>query len=120
MKKYILLLGMAALAFMSNAQQALWGGSQIVSPQVNDNNTVTFRLVAPNAREVKITGDFLPTQKIETPFGEFDGPGTADLIQKDGVWEFTTPEGSCPRIIQLHIPGRRPQDNRSLECSSDS
>ncbi|MCI9618156.1 MAG: hypothetical protein HFG31_09250, partial [Eubacterium sp.] len=38
-----------------------------------------------------------PTQKINTPFGEFDGPGTADLVQKDGVWEFielsTTDEG---------------------------
>lgn len=98
MKKYILFLGMVAMALMSNAQQALWGGSQIVSPQVNGNNTVTFRLAAPNAREVKITGDFLPTQKIKTPFGEFDGPGTADLVQKDGVWEFTTPEPLAPEL----------------------
>lgn len=98
MKKYLLFLGVAAVAIMSHAQQALWGGSQIVSPQINANNTVTFRLAAPNAREVKITGDFLPTQKIKTPFGEFDGPGTADLVQKDGVWEFTTPEALAPEL----------------------
>lgn len=98
MKKYILLLGSAMLAMCANAQQALWGGSQIVSPQVNDNNTVTFRLAAPNAKEVKVTGDFLPTQKIKTPFGEFDGPGTADLVQKDGVWEYTTPDALAPEL----------------------
>lgn len=98
MKKYILLLGSAMLAMCANAQQALWGASQIVSPQVNDNNTVTFRLAAPNAKEVKVTGDFLPTQKIKTPFGEFDGPGTAELVQKDGVWEYTTPEALAPEL----------------------
>ena len=59
---------------------------------------MTFRLVAPNAREVKVTGDFLPTQKINTPFGEFDGPGTADLVQKDGVWEFTTTSPLAPEL----------------------
>ena len=98
MKKYILLMMLAACSFGAYAQQALWGGSKIVSPQVNDDKTVTFRLVAPNAREVKVTGDFLPTQKINTPFGEFDGPGTADLVQKDGVWEFTTTSPLAPEL----------------------
>lgn len=98
MKKYIFSCCVAALAFMANAQQALWGGSQIVSPQVNSDNTVTFRLAAPNAKEMKVTGDFLPTQKINTPFGEFDGPGTADLVQKDGVWEFTTLQPLAPEL----------------------
>ena len=78
MKKIICisLMGMAALA--ANAQQALWGGSQIVSPEVHENNTVTFRLNAPGAKEVKVTGDFLPTEKIKTPYGEFDGPSSSD------------------------------------------
>lgn len=98
MKKYILLCSIAAMSLMGSAQQALWGGSQIVSPQVNSNNTVTFRIAAPNAKEVKVTGDFLPAQKIKTPHGEFDGPGAADLVQKDGVWEYTTPEPLAPEL----------------------
>lgn len=90
MKKSLLLSFMAALAISSNAQQALWGGSEIVSPEIHPDNTVTFRLSAPKAVKVQVTGDFLPTEKVQTPFGEFDAPGTADLIEKDGVWEYTT------------------------------
>ncbi|MFA5751974.1 MAG: esterase, partial [Bacteroidales bacterium] len=42
------------------AQQALFmGGPEIVSPQMNPDNSVTFRLLAPNAKEVRLTGDFL-------------------------------------------------------------
>lgn len=98
MKKLLSFVSFALLALCANAQQALWGAPQIVSPQINDDNTVTFRLVAPNAKEVKVTGDFLPTQKINTPFGEFDGPGTADLVQKEGVWEWTTPAALAPEL----------------------
>lgn len=81
------------------AQQALWGGSQIVSPDIHEDGTVTFRLKAPKAVKVQVTGDFLPTQKVKTPFGEFDAPGMADLTEgKEGVWEFTTPEPLAPEL----------------------
>ncbi|GHT40958.1 hypothetical protein FACS189437_07280 [Bacteroidia bacterium] len=56
----------------SFAQQALWGGGDIISPEIHANNTVTFRLDAPEAVKVEITGDFLPTQKMQTPMGEFE------------------------------------------------
>lgn len=73
------------------AQQALWGIPQIVSPQINDDNSVTFRLAAPAARSVEVTGDFLPTQTINTPFGAFDGPGHKPLTRgADGLWSFTS------------------------------
>lgn len=99
MKRIIFLSAVALAAASAFAQQALWGGSQIVSPQVNDNNTVTFRLRAPKAVTVQVTGDFLPTQAIDTPFGKFDGPGVADLKEgKDGVWEYTTPEPLAPEL----------------------
>lgn len=99
MKRIIFLSAVAFAAASAFAQQALWGGSQIVSPQVNDNNTVTFRLRAPKAVTVQVTGDFLPTQAIDTPFGKFDGPGVADLKEgKDGVWEYTTPEPLAPEL----------------------
>ena len=103
MKKYILLSFMAILAIGVNAQQALWGGSQIVSPEVHPDNTVTFRLVAPKAVKVEVTGDFLPTEKVQTPFGEVDAPGTAELVEKDGVWEYTTPEPLAPELYSYTL-----------------
>ena len=99
MKRFLFLSAMLLVCAMTFAQQALWGAAPVVSPEIHDNNTVTFRLKAPKAVKVQVTGDFLPTQKIKTPFGEFDGPGVADLKEgKDGVWEFTTPEPLKPEL----------------------
>jgi len=91
MKRLTILAAGLLMCVMTFAQQALWGGTQVVSPEIHGNNTVTFRLKAPKAVKVQITGDFLPTQKFSTPFGEVDGPGVADLTEgKDGIWEYTT------------------------------
>lgn len=99
MKKYILAAALAiAAATGASAQQALWGQSQIVSPEINPDNTVTFRLQAPKAVRVQLTGDFLPTQKVKTPYGDFDAPGVADMVEKDGIWQFTTPEPLAPEL----------------------
>ena len=81
------------------SQQALWGGAPVVSPEINSDNTVTFRLKAPKAIKVQVTGDFLPATPIETPRGIWEGPGIADLKEgKDGVWEYTTPEPLAPEL----------------------
>ena len=85
---------LAMLIFVTvqlNAQQALWGGTPIISPEVNSNKTVTFRFQAPNADSVFITGDFLPTAKYNTQWGEIDIPGRA-MLEKDnnGTWSFTS------------------------------
>lgn len=99
MKRFTSLTVLLLLCTFSYAQQALWGGGPVVSPEIHENNTVTFRLKAPKAVKVQVTGDFLPTQKIKTQFGEFDGPGVADLKEgKDGVWEYTTPEPLSPEL----------------------
>ena len=59
------------------SQQALWGTLPYVSPQINSDNTVTFRFFSTCARSVKITGDFLSAP--------------ADLKRDDkGLWQFTT------------------------------
>ena len=93
MKKAVSMVVVMLLCTFTYAQQALWGSAPVVSPEIHDNNTVTFRLKAPKATKVQVTGDFLPTQKFKTSSGEFDGPGVADLKEgKDGVWEFTTPK----------------------------
>lgn len=85
MKKQILsfivmiLLPVSALV----AQQALWGGQAIVSPEVHDNNTVTFRFTAPDAKVVKVSGDWMPAEGWV--------PGTADMTKDEkGLWSFTT------------------------------
>jgi enterochelin esterase family protein len=99
MKKAVSMVVVMLLCTFTYAQQALWGSAPVVSPEIHDNNTVTFRLKAPKATKVQVTGDFLPTQRIKTPSGEFDGPGVADLKEgKDGVWEFTTPKPLKPEL----------------------
>ena len=74
MKKIITLASAMLIGVSAFAQQALWGGSQIVSPEIHEDNTVTFRFMAPKAIKVQVTGDFLPVQKVSTPFGEFSAP----------------------------------------------
>ena len=85
------------------SQQALWGGAPVVSPEIHSDNSVTFRLNAPGAQSVQVTGDFLPSQKIKTPYGEFDGPGSADLTKgADGVWSFTT-DALAPELYSYSL-----------------
>jgi enterochelin esterase family protein len=91
MKKHFL-LSFLLLGFVGvglQAQEALFRAQQIISPEVHQDNSVTFRLLAPNAQSIQITGDFLPTVKIESPMGQMDGPGRADLVKgENGIWEF--------------------------------
>ena len=77
----VLLMPVAALA-----QQALWRGSKLISPEIHENKTVTFRIKAPKAVKVQVLGDFL-------------SKGVADLVEnKEGVWEYTTPEPLAPEL----------------------
>lgn len=113
MKRLSVLTLMIAVCATMMAQQALWGFSALKSPEINPDNTVTFRIHAPKAISVKVTGDFLPTQKMETPFGLVDVPGTADLTEgKDGVWEYTTPSPISPELYSYSfiVDGQRMND----------
>lgn len=96
MKKLFIVVAALAIGLSANAQQALWGGPSVESPVINEDGTVTFRFMAPKAIKVEVTGDFLPTQKMEVEFNgnkmSFDAPGVGELKEgKDGVWEYTTP-----------------------------
>ncbi|SDA88644.1 enterochelin esterase [Algoriphagus alkaliphilus] len=93
MRKHLFLILYAfLLALGVQAQEALFRAQNIVSPEIHDDNSVTFRLHAPNATAVQVTGDFLPSVKMETPMGQMDGPGKANLTKgENGVWEFKTP-----------------------------
>lgn len=99
MKKQTTLAIFLLLFISSFAQQALYGGQNIISPEINPNNIVTFRIQVPKAQKVQLTGDFLPTEKLDTEYGKFDKPGTVDLKEgKDGVWEYTTIEPLKPEL----------------------
>ena len=43
MKRISILSALLLMCAMTFAQQALWGGAPVVSPEIHDNNTVTFR-----------------------------------------------------------------------------
>jgi len=85
MKKHLSLILLAVLMNYSCtwSQQALFGGTNITSPEVNADNTVTFRFMAPDAGEVRITGDWMPAQGWT--------PGS-ELMKKEekGLWTYTT------------------------------
>ncbi|TFH27709.1 MAG: esterase [Bacteroidia bacterium] len=85
MKKQIFLI-MVILAFIGLpvvAQEAIGGGQEIVSPEIHENGTVTFRLLAPHAEEVRLTGDWMPAEGWV--------PGSL-VMEKDekGTWTYTT------------------------------
>jgi len=99
MRKFFLFATAVFITSAAFAQQMSFGGQNIISPEIHPNNTVTFRLFAPQADKVEVTGDFLPTQKMETPYGNYDAPGTSELTKNSqGVWEYTTPNALAPEL----------------------
>jgi len=122
MKKIILVAVCAMMGLGLHAQQALWGRAAVKSPEINPDKTVTFRLSAPKAIKVEVTGDFLPTQKMETPYGTFDAPGYAELKEgKDGVWEYTTPEPVAPEFYNytFRVDGQTMVDPANVYINRD-
>lgn len=96
MKKLFVAIAALCIGLSASAQQALWGGPSVESPVINADGTVTFRFQAPKAIKVEVTGDFMPTQKLEVEFNgnkmTYDAPGVGELKEgKGGVWEYTTP-----------------------------
>ena len=90
----------------------------VVSPEIHDNNTVTFRFKAPKAVRVQLTGDFLPVQKN----AKFEAPGIVDLKEgQEGVWEYTTPEPLKPELYSYSfiVDGLRMNDPANVYLIRD-
>ena len=105
MKKLFFLAALCLMGTAAQAQQNLsWGqGPQVASPDVHADNTVTFNLIAPEAQKVQITGDFLPTKKVEFGGNTYDMPGVADLVKDEkGVWSLTT-EALKPELYTYNM-----------------
>lgn len=122
MKKVITVLTMSMMVCCAYAQQALWGGQQVESPVINEDGTVTFRYFAPKAVKVTVSGDFLPTKEIDTPFGKFDAPGVAELKEGEkGVWEYTTDFKVAPEMYgyTFNVDGLNLIDNNNVRVNRD-
>ena len=127
MKRYLATVAAALLLGVSAfAQQALWGGAGVESPVINADGTVTFRYMAPKAVKVEVTGDFLPTQKIEVEWGgnkmTYDAPGVRELKEgKNGVWEYTTDFAVAPDMYTytFRVDGNTVIDNNNVFVNRD-
>ena len=126
MKKALSVLAILMLTVSAFAQQALWGGPNVESPVINPDGTVTFRYRAPKAVKVQVTGDFLPTQKLEFEMNgnkmSYDAPGVADLAEKQGgVWEYTTPFVVAPEMYTYTfiVDGNTVIDNNNVFVNRD-
>lgn len=122
MKRITFIAAALLMAGSAFAQQALWGGASVESPTVNEDGTVTFRYVAPKAVKVTVSGDFLPVQKMQTPFGEFDAPGAAELKEgENGIWEYTTDFKVAPEMYTytFNVDGNTVIDNNNMWVNRD-
>lgn len=85
MKRTLILSAFFVMMYMSSyAQQAIFDHSNLVSPEVHENKTVTFRILAPKAAEVKLSGDWMPADGRNA--------GTVAMTKDEkGLWSYTTP-----------------------------
>ncbi len=122
MKKLTMMAALAIAAGSAFAQQNLFGPQQVLSPQVNPDKTITIRYKNPKAKIVQVTGEFLPEQTIEIPgFGKMASAGVADLVEKDGVWEYTTPAPVGPNYYtySLIVDGVKTVDPANVYINRD-
>ncbi len=109
MKRILILALSLLIAQIAPAQQALSFRAPVVSPEINADNTVTFRYRNPKAVSVKISGDFLPDRTV------------ADMVEgKDGVWTYTTEplEGEL-YLYNFIVDGERRNDPSNMYMNRD-
>ena len=84
MKNKLLLLVLGLMTFSTYAQQDLFNEPTIVSPEINADKTVTFRVKAPLAQTVSVSGSL----DGDNAFASI----SYDMVKGDnGIWTFTTP-----------------------------
>ena len=106
MKRIIITFAALLVCAASFAQQALWDAPSATSPQINEDNSVTFRLHAPKAVRVQVAGDFAYQP--------------ADLTENNGVWEYTTePLASELYSYSFIVDGLRILDPNNVYINRD-
>lgn len=81
MKHRTIIMGIAWLALMASAS------SPRQSPVINEDNSVTFNLYAPDADEVTVKGSFMPRKSLVGPLGK---SGKLKMTKADDWWTATT------------------------------
>ena len=90
-KNVLALLAVLLMAVPAIGQQAIFTSEGLASPQINEDNSVTFRIYAPKAVKVEVCGDFLVSDE--------GGWGSAGLTEGGhGVWSWT----SAPLASELY------------------
>jgi enterochelin esterase family protein len=113
-KKFILIMTVGSILNLPvQAQQAIGAGQDMVSPEIHQDQSVTFRLQAPEAQEVKLTGDWMPVNGWV--------PGSVSMTKgEEGVWTYTTPvmEPELYSYVFL-VDGLRVNDPNNVFISRD-
>ena len=83
-KKFLLpVLAACSMSLPAMGQQAIFSAEGLASPQIHEDNSVTFRIHAPKAVKVEVCGDFLSSGN--------GGWGSAELSEgENGVWSWTS------------------------------
>ena len=122
MKEILLTIALGAMTIGTTAQETVGiNTGDLVSPEVHQDNTVTFRLYAPQAKAVEVQGSFLPKTRVKTPLGEVDADTKAQLTKdKNGVWSITT-DALSPELYQYSfiVDGMRTLDPSNVYMLRD-
>ena len=115
MKKIIKLLIITTIIHVFNVNAYAQG----ISPQINANKSVTFKLNMPNASEVSLKGSFVPKSfPVKTPAGVFGKEGRFQMKKINGIWSYTTqPLESEMYTYYYEVDGKRmidPNNNDSI------
>lgn len=108
MKKLLILSFFSLSAFCCFSQQALWNRPQVKSPEIAADNSVTFRIFAPEAESVTVEGDFA------------SGPQQMNK-DENGVWSFTTESPLAPELYMyaFNVDGVRTLDPSNVYMNRD-
>ena len=94
---------LSLICLRGEAQEALWSGNtRTISPQINEDRSVTFRYFGPCGTDVFVTGDFLPREKVTGDDGNtYELPGKAKMERDtiSGGWVYT----SVPLEPELYL-----------------
>jgi len=107
----VFLLGSGIMATQAIAQPRGPQGPQVVSPEVSADRHVTFRILAPKAEAVRLTGGDIPG----------NGQGAEMTKNAEGVWEVTLgPLGPGAYRYQFNVDGVAVIDPRSPSISESN
>ena len=93
------------------------GGPAVVSPQIETDGRVTFRISAPQASAVSVTGDI--GQGLVAPEGGAETPAIVMQKGTDGVWSGTTARPVKPGAWRylFQVDGVTTVDSRNVHTS---